>query len=368
MSERIGDCRLVVTSVIRHAGLNQRSGFVRVVDFGRSTVLLKSPIESAYRANDPNSRGGLRGARGVATYGDQILISNAEQIMVLDSAWKLIGRITHPLMGGVHDILAEEDAIWATSASSDLLLKFDWNGKLRDCWEWRLDEGLRETFGLDKLPPVDRSIDYRNPGIMRSAVHNVIHLNAVTRGAEGLLLSFGRILSAAEYKKARFKSVLGSVAKGVGLKQRTQRLSDLPSNKIEGSSWAAVLLRDDGRAKVMKRLEGIRVPNHNIVQVGDMLVYNNTNGNRVVATSLNNNMPERVVNIPGNPGFVRGMAQLDRNNLFVGSQKPAAIYQVDLLTESILANCLLDGEPNETVYAVCILPGRFNDPPAELEL
>lgn len=55
---------------------------------------------------------------------------------------------------------------------------------------------------------------------MRDGVHNTVHLNAVSRSPEGLLLSFGRILSPAAYKKAKVASVLGRIAKYIGLKRR----------------------------------------------------------------------------------------------------------------------------------------------------
>src|SRR5467141_1100411 len=126
MSGQESTYRLVVTSIIRQAANEQHRGFVRVIDFARREVLIKfATAESAFRASDPNPRGGLGGARGVATYGDYLLITNNDQIMVFDLSWKLVRKIDHPLLAGVHDILAEKDGIWATSASSDLLIRFD---------------------------------------------------------------------------------------------------------------------------------------------------------------------------------------------------------------------------------------------------
>lgn len=92
--------RLVVTSIVRYAGKEQRSGFVGVLDFDRKKVLMKSPFsESIYRAKDPNPRGGFRGARGVTIYEDHLIIANAERLLIFDSSWKFVGEITHPWMG-----------------------------------------------------------------------------------------------------------------------------------------------------------------------------------------------------------------------------------------------------------------------------
>lgn len=99
-----------------------------------------------------------------------------------------------------------------------------------------------------------------------------------------------------------------------------------------------------------------------MIQVDNSLIYNDSNGNRVVATALDESSPDRCVEIPGQPGFVRGLAQLDKDSFLVGSQAPAAIYQVDLQAGQVVSAFPLDGEPNESVYGICILPTKFDDP------
>jgi len=70
--------RLIVTTVVRHAGQKQASGFFHIADTRTKQVLRKFAVpESAFRLNDPNPRGGLRGARGVSCWGDRIIIANS---------------------------------------------------------------------------------------------------------------------------------------------------------------------------------------------------------------------------------------------------------------------------------------------------
>jgi hypothetical protein len=365
----MSEARIVVTSVVRHGGSEGTSGFVRVVDLARRRTLMKSAtLESAYRANDLNPRGGLRGARGIGVHGDRLLIANTEQIMIFDLSWNLVGKISHPLMAGVHEILTEEDGIWVTCASTDLLLKFAWTGELLTDWEWRRDESLRAALGFENLPAVNRALDYRNPDCLRQIVSNIVHLNGVSRGSEGLIVSLGRILSVAEYRKLKLTRFMGVVGKSVGVKPRQQKLSPLPASTIENSSSALVLLQEDGSTKVLKKIMGLRVPNHNVIETEGCLVYNDTNGNRVVRTSIADKGSEMAVTIPGMPAFVRGMAQLSQHQFLVVSQRPAAIYQVDFQTGDLEPACPLYGHPDETVHAICILPARFNDPPARWEL
>lgn len=360
--------RVLVTSVVRHTDQQQASGIVRVIDYETKRVLMKSAVpESVHRAKDPNPRGGLRGARGVTTDGARLVIANTERLLVFDPYWKLVGDITHPLMGGVHDILAEPDGIWITCTNADLLLKLNWTGKMVADWEWRVDRSLIAGFGFRSLPKVDRTLDYRDPESMRDAVRNVVHLNAVTRGPNGLLLSFGRILSAGAYRKQRVMSVLGQLARPLGIKSRPHRPAQgLPVSKVEGSSFALVLRHEDGSSKMLKHAAGTNVPNHNVIQIDNWLVYNDSNAGEVVVSALDERSSDRRVQIPGQPSFPRGLVQLGRGHVLVGSQAPAAIYQVDLAAGRVVSTFLLDGEPNESVYGICLIPPSFADPPTHL--
>ena len=96
---------LLVTTVVRHAPADRPSGYVYVIDFRDRRILMKSPVpESRYRWKDPNPRGGLRGAKGVASHAGRVLIANTDSVRVYDASWRLIAVLTSPLMGGVHVI------------------------------------------------------------------------------------------------------------------------------------------------------------------------------------------------------------------------------------------------------------------------
>src|SRR5207248_6974166 len=126
---------------------------------------------------------------------DRMIVGNSDTIFVLDPHWKITSSFTHPFAGSLHDVLAEEDAIWITCTNGDLLLKVDWHGNELARWSWRTDRGLLRTFGFRSLPPFDPTIDYRDPIGLQGGVHNVLHLNGIERVADGLLLSFARVLS-----------------------------------------------------------------------------------------------------------------------------------------------------------------------------
>lgn len=364
--------RLAVTSIVRHAPPDEASGFLRVVDLADGRVLLKSTLpESPHRRTDPNPRGGVRGARGVAVDGSRLVVANAECLFIYDSSWKLVGSISNCWMGAIHDIFAEKEGIWVTCTNADLLLKVDWDGRILQRWEWRRDEKLRRAFGFGRLPCADRNFDYRDPRSRPPGVPNMVHLNAVTRSGDGLLLSFGRILSPRAYRRARLVGLGGRVAGLFGGRRRKAKLPRdplSPGRAENADSSSAILLRRPRRnAEILHRVAGVAVPNHNALRVKDALLYNDSNRGALVMTGGDGGSRQRVVEIPGNPSFARGLAQVSEHAFLVGSQMPAAVYTVDMEKLRVTGCCRLDGAPYETVYGLCLLPDAFQDPPPRLE-
>jgi hypothetical protein len=362
--------RVAVTSQVRFAGQAAYSGVFRVVDLDSGRTLLNEPVpESRWRQIDPNPRGGLRGAKGISVAGDRLVVANSDTVFVLDRSWRVIAEFTHPFTGSIHDLLAEDEAIWVTCTNGDLLLKLDWDGRELDRWCWRHDRNLVTSFGLRSPPAFDPGIDYRNPRELQGGVHNVVHLNAVSRAPEGLLLSFGRVLSPAEIRRRRLRAVPGRLAARLGVQRRTPtKPAPLPTNFMPGSSSAIVLLRDAGApleratAEVLLRVENVVVPNHNVLQTGELLLYVDSNESRLVAVNRATGRERSSVAIPGAPAFARGLAALEGDLYLVGSQAPLALHVVDMARGEIAASYELDGAENESVYAVCVIPSGFADP------
>jgi hypothetical protein len=362
--------RVAVTSQVRYAGQAAYSGFFRVVDLDEERTLLTEPVpESRWRGDDPNPRGGLRGAKGVSATGDRFVVANTDSLFVFDTGWTKVAELTHPFTGSVHDVLAETDSVWVTCTNADLLLRLDWDGRELDRWSWRSDGGLVSALGLSALPPFDARVDYRDPLQLQGGVHNVAHLNGVARTSEGLLLSLGRVLPAAEVRRRRIRAVPGRIAARVGYRKPFPTSpTPLPTSIVPGSSSAIVLLRvgegalAGAEAELLLRVEDIRVPNHNVLDAGGQLVFVDSNGNRLVAADPATGVEEAAVSIPGDPAFARGLARLDDGRYLVGSQAPLAVHVVDLERGGLVATLELDGEEAESVYAVCPVPPAFVDP------
>jgi len=368
--------RVAVTSIVRGAGADEGSGFLRVVDIDGGRVLAKAPVrESEYRAIDPNPRGGYRGAKGLGVHGDRLVVANSERLFVLDGRWRLLREISDPRMGSVHDILCEEDGIWVTCTNCDLLLKVGWDGQPLGHWSWRFDRQLASDLGFRSVPPLRDDLDYRDPRATYGRVRSTVQLNALARTPEGLVLSFGRILSPRTMRRKRVYERLAVAAARLGVAPRAEPRSQaaLPAPPEPGSAYALVLLRQPpdeplnpgAKAEVLYRREGLTVPNHNVLRTVHHLVYNDTDRGELVALDARTLRPERAVRVPGTPSFARGLAQLDDDVFLVGSQAPTAIHLIDLAANSVLGGVVLGDDARESVYAITVLPESFADPPAE---
>jgi len=361
--------RALVTTVVRYADLEQDSGFIYIIDLSSKEILLQTPMpESIYRTKEANPRGGLRGARGAAVWQDRLVVANTERLLFFDPNWNLYQEFTHPWLGGIHDISADKEGVWVCCTNADLLVKVSWQGEIVADWEWRLDAKLQKALGLPPVPPIDRSLDYRNPETMRTGLRNTIHLNGVAADLDGrLLLSFGRVLSPPRLRQAQVAGWLGKIAQRLGISPRQsgqKQLGNQPVGQIQGASAAIVRLGQEGQAELLIHLKDKKVPNHNILQVGQRLLYNDSNDSQLMALSVYDHNPcYQSIDIPGSPPFARGLASLSDRNFLVGSQAPAAVHCVDLETQSITDTIPLSDRPTESVYAICLLPDTFSSPP-----
>lgn len=327
--------RAVVTSNVRFAPPGEPSAYLRVVDLDTGAVLLTTKVpESSFRAVDPNPRGGQRGGRGVSVHGGRLVVANAERLFVLDTSWRLVDELSHPLAGDIHDVLAEDRGVWVASTACDALVLLGWDGEAKDVWTYRQDRGLVRKLGLPRraLPRFDADVDYRDPR-NRHDEDDMAHLSSVVRDGEGLLVMLGRI---------------------AGRTEETWQ-----------DAWSAVveLAGSRKRASVLCRRHGLVVPNHNAARLDRLVVFNDSNANRLVAIDPRTNEERYSVAVPGDPPYARGLAEVAPGRWLVGSQRPLAVYEIDLEAGEIVSEHIFEAPEDESVYAVCVLPDEFAAPP-----
>ena len=361
--------RVVVTSVIRHAPERQKAGFLSVIDLSSGRLVRRLSVpESTRRESDVNPRGGLRGARGLDISADRLLLANTERVLMFDRAWNASGEVTHPWMGGVHDVLADKDSFWVCCTSADLLVNFSFDGRVLGDWEWRGEDSLVERFGLQGIPRIDRSLDYRLPHVPPEAISNLAHVNSLSRHPKGLVVSLGRVISRQRFHQLRRRGIVSRVARRLGLPASLGRVRNaipaLPASRLPGSRSAIVLL-SGGRPEILRIGSGLPFPDHNGILDDDRLVFNDSNASRAVEMSLTDKTC-RAVSVPGDPPFVRGLLRIGPRRYLAGSQAPAAIYEIDFERKSVLRQLSIEGHPNESVYAISRLTDDFDDPPPAL--
>jgi len=242
--------RLLVTSIVRHADLRQASGFASVLELDSGRILMRSPVpESTRRARDPNPRGGLRGARGIAFCGNKLALANTERVLIFDSNWRLKNEITHPLMAGIHDLLADPEGIWVTCTSADLLVRVSWEGDLVSVWEWRADARLRTQLGFKQLARVNRGIDFRDPESSRSAPRNLAHLNSIHHSGDRILVSLGRVIPPHSYKRLVLAGWMGRISQHMGVRRPSTPKSGSQPGGIPVKLQPGSCLSSEGRYK-----------------------------------------------------------------------------------------------------------------------
>lgn len=368
-----------ITSVVRHAGVGQPSSFLRILDVEALRVVATAAVpESDLRAIDPNPRGGMRGARGVSALSDRLCVAQNERILVLDTSWNITATLSHPLLGGIHDIVAERRGIWVTSTSADSVVFLDWRGDVRGRWLWREDTALVRQLGFESLPAVDFERDYRVPRVGDDSI-DLAHINGVASADDSLVVTMGRILSPSMLRTVQARGRLKHAAvRAPGVRRVAEHLrrqakvqrsqQAVPASAVEGSSFAVVrVCRDEGKvrntpAHLLLHVQGTTVPNHNAIVLGDRVVYNDSNRCKLIARTAGSGEIVAEVEVPGEPGFARGLAHLGGDQYLVGSQNPASIHKIHLNDGFVAGSVDLCGVSQETVFAIAQLPARFARP------
>lgn len=365
---------VAVTSIVRSAAADERSSQVYLADLDSGKVLGQIEIpEDPMRRHDPNPRGGFRGTRGIAAGPNRIAIATGTRIYIFNSDWNLKAELTHPWLGGIHDLWGDEDGFWVTSTASDLLARSDWEGRITQHWHWASDPRMGRDLGFRRAPRFDPDIDHRisRPG---KDANQAVHLNSVIGTRSGLLLGFGkvRVGRARMIRRAR-GAVLSVALRTPGAEQAVMRASTrrriaasnnpVPVPKTGAGRHAIVRLDLDdtgapGKAQVIATAP-TETPNHNLLESNGAIWFNDSDAGMLVGVDPDGGRTIGTVEVPGDPSFCRGLCALSDNLVAVGSQRPAAVYVADIDSREVLSQLKLSDEIRETVYAICPVPQTF---------
>ncbi|MCC6488389.1 MAG: hypothetical protein IT364_12905 [Candidatus Hydrogenedentes bacterium] len=313
--------RLLVSSIVREASPLEISGYLYTVDVDECAVRERTPfIEAPLRDLDPNPRGGMRGARGIAVDGDDVYVANFSAVYRFDTQWRCQGVISHPGCADIHEIAFHDGSLWVTSTRNDTLMRFDREGKLRA--RIKLRDTVRLSDGLpDSIPhPVD-GIDIRDPRTHEKAQYDFLHVNSLAFAPDdSLVVSLGQMATA------------------------------------EGPQSRLVRLHPNGGSELTSELKGATVPRHNALHLQDgSLLFSDTPRGELVC--LDSEAGTELDRISIGAGYLRGLAQLEDGRIAVGAQQRIAL--VDARTKEPPQFIRLSHDPRESVHSIAVLPLEF---------
>lgn len=373
--------RFLITTVCRHSGPGEPSGFLCEVDLDSSRLLNRCPVtEPDHLHDDPNPRGGLRGARGIGFRDGIAYVANHSSVLCYDESWNPVGEISHPSCASVHDIFFEGEMLWVTSTRNDLLCGFDSAGVLRrhvnlralPIVRDRLQWSVPNRFTDDQI--VKGSTDFRDPRTHTYEKYDGAHVNSVCflpSGAMLVLLGLvwsrgGQFLFTVKrhMKKARVWDPLVRLnrlaARAVGMSRPIH--SEAMIELAKGAS-AVVKIERDGAVQVIRVMPHAAAPAHSLRTGPDgSVMMCDTNSGQVVGFDPQDGRDIERVDVGRQ--FLRGLHLCRDGGLLVGMQNRLVL--LDRETASIRAEIEISGNPNECIFDVKPLPAVFGSLPGGL--
>jgi len=115
--------KVIVSSVIRGTEKGESHGGVYLVDLETDESV--QVIDWNKHEIDWSGRGGERGLRGIALFGDEIYMAANDEIMVFDRDFHIKERISNSSLGDIHEIHIESNILVIASTKSNTIVSYD---------------------------------------------------------------------------------------------------------------------------------------------------------------------------------------------------------------------------------------------------
>jgi hypothetical protein len=350
-----------------------------VIDLDKLNIIQRSTIvEPAFKQNENNPRGGMRGAKGISVRAEEIALANSSAIFRYDPDWQLLGVITHASCAYIHDILYHGDSLWVAAACADYLLEFSLSGQLLKYYYLREpSEALESLYWNPPLLTNEQGIrngviDFRDPASHEHIIFDNAHVNSLGFLKNGdILVSMGMVISE---KFAALKQVkMWLMRHGVWslvlvvnrklrelLRRKSKNLDDTLVAKPVKAQSAVVRITRNGKRHLSLALKNITTPSHSLLVLPDeTAIYLNTSESAIIhfepfsGTILSSTSLSK--------GFLRGVCSVDEDKLAVGSKDQVIIF--NLLGKSVSCCLSITDDPSEAIYDVKVLPDNYKLPP-----
>src|SRR5713101_2938073 len=372
---------LLLSIVCRSSSRDGPSGYVYTLDLGRRQVTGRSPVsEPLHFRHDENPRGGMRGARGIAVVDDHVFIANFSGIHRFDSAWRLIGAMSHPSCADIHDVRFREGRLWVTSTRNDLIFEFDLDGDIHQCLDLRNFRELGTTLhGKEPRYLTDTDIfsgttDFRDPRSHDRLRSDSMHVNSVCFLPDGaMLILLGRLRPSPTAFLPAFKAALERCGWWTPLLRASRALlqklhlekTRVTREAVDLLTGQAVIVRigPDGKFSIPLMLHRATHPAHSLcAQQDGTVLFNDTTTAEIVHLDPNTHAVLSRMKVAG--PFLRGIARLANDLTVVGNQNH--LYVIDLPKQVIVDQIQISEDPQEAIFDIKVLPPSFQPLPERL--
>jgi hypothetical protein len=175
--------KVIASTVVRSAHQGESHGGVYLIDLETGSV--EQTIDYNDRSISWEGRGGPRGLRGIALYGDEIYLAASDEVFVYSKDFRLVGSIQNEYLEHCHESYLTGDTLFITSTGRDSVLEYDlrarrflkgYHIRFRGLTRYRNMLGFRETIGFGPMPRL-RVFD---PNSDEGPAHsNTCHINNV---------------------------------------------------------------------------------------------------------------------------------------------------------------------------------------------
>jgi len=166
----------LVTSVIRGSEQGESHGGVYLVNGDTGTADHKLDWNTC--EIDFEGRGADRGLRGIAYYGDDILIAASDEVFIFDQDFTIKGSITSPYLKHCHEICIWDEKLYLTSTGFDSILVYDLPA-----------QKFVTAFYIDSRQNTFKPLQYSPDSGAGPAPSNRLHINSVSCKKAGLFFS-----------------------------------------------------------------------------------------------------------------------------------------------------------------------------------
>ena len=115
--------KVIASTVVRSAHQGESHGGVYLIDLETGSV--EQTIDYNDRSISWEGRGGPRGLRGIAFYGDEIYLAASDEVFVYSKDFRLVGSIQNEYLDHCHETYLADDRLFITSTGRDSVLEYD---------------------------------------------------------------------------------------------------------------------------------------------------------------------------------------------------------------------------------------------------